>query len=416
MQTTRREFLRLGLGTSALVSCSPTVPLFLARTAGAAAPPAAGGNVLVVVELSGGNDGLNTVVPFKDDDYRKHRRLLQIAAGNVRKVDGRVGFHPALAGFEKLLQDGRLALVQSVGYPNPNRSHFESMAIWHTGKLKPAAQSGGWLARALDAGKAPGGDASALHVGATVLPQALTGGGRQVPSLTDLEQFRRRLGVPEAAGARGQRAALDRLLAEQRGKAGSLLEFVEQSSTLTYASSARLEGVAKAAKGAPGPANVFSLGRRLNLIAQLIKAGLSTSIYYTELGGFDTHSHQLATHDQLLRELGGSLLTFCDDLKKAGLGRRVLVLVFSEFGRRLRENASAGTDHGTAAPVFLLGGAVKAGVHGPYPDLQDLADGDPKFALDFRRVYATLLEGWLGCPAEKVLGAKFPPLALLVKA
>jgi uncharacterized protein (DUF1501 family) len=201
-------------------------------------------------------------------------------------------------------------------------------------------------------------------------------------------------------------------LAERRGQPGSLLEFVEQSSTLTYASSARLEGV-KTAKGAPGVANVFSLGRRLNLIAQLIKAGLSTSIYYTELGGFDTHSHQLATHDLLLRELGGALQAFCDDLKKAGLERRALVLVFSEFGRRLRENASAGTDHGTAAPVFLLGGAVKAGVHGPYPDLQDLVDGDPKFAIDFRRVYATLLEKWLGCPADKVLGAKFEHVPVL---
>jgi uncharacterized protein (DUF1501 family) len=415
MHTTRREFLRLGLGTSALVSCSPTVPLFLARTARAAAPPAAGGNVLVVVELGGGNDGLNTVVPFKDDDYRKHRRLVQIPAASVRKIDSRIGFHPGLAGFEKLLQDRRLALVQSVGYPNPNRSHFESMAIWHTGKLDPASQTPGWLAGALDARKSPAGDAPALHIAPALVPQALTGGGRQVPSLVDLEQFRRRLGVPEAAGTREQRAALDRILAERRGKPGSLLEFVEQSSTLTYASSARLEGV-KATKGTSGVPNIFSLARRLSLIAQLIKAGLSTSIYYTDLAGFDTHSQQLTAHDFLLRELGGSLEAFCDELKQAGLERRVLVLVFSEFGRRLRENASAGTDHGTAAPVFLLGGAVKAGVHGPYPDLQDLSDGDPKFAIDFRRVYATVLEGWLGCPAQSVLGAKFQQLPLLEKA
>jgi uncharacterized protein (DUF1501 family) len=410
MQTNRREFLRLGLGTSALVSCSSTVPLFLARTARAAAPPAARGNVLVVVELTGGNDGLNTVVPFKDDDYRKHRPLLQLAARSVRKIDGRIGFHPGLDGFAKLLEDRRLALVQSVGYPNPNRSHFESMAIWHTGQLKPAGQTPGWLAGALELRKAPAGDAPALHVSTTIVPQALTGGGRQVPSLIDLEQFRRRLGVPEAAGAREQRAALDRVLAEQRGKPGSLLEFVEQSSALTYASSARLEGVVKEAPGSP---NQFSLRRRLNLIAQLIKAGLSTSIYYTELGGFDTHSRQLAQHDLLLRELGGSLQTFLDEMKKAGLDRRVLVLVFSEFGRRLRENASAGTDHGTAAPVFLLGGSVKPGVHGPYPDLQNLHDGDPRHAIDFRRVYATVLERWLGYTSGKVLGERFEPLPVL---
>jgi uncharacterized protein (DUF1501 family) len=412
MNTTRRDFLRLGLGTSALVSCSASVPLFLARTALAAAPGSARGNVLVVLELSGGNDGLNTVVPYTDDNYRKSRPRLQVAARSVLKIDGRVGFHPALRGFAKLLEERRLAVVQSVGYPNPNRSHFESMAIWHTGKLEPKGQTPGWLGRTLDVRKGPPGDAPALHVSRTLLPQALAGGGQQVPSLVSLEQFRRRLGLPEAGGAKEQRAALDSVLAERRGKPGSLLEFVEQSSALTYASSARLEGVRKGAKGPPYP-GLFGLGERLSLIAQLVKAGLGTSIYYTELGGFDTHSGQLGEHDRLLFGLGDALKAFLDDLKRASLDKRVLVLVFSEFGRRLRENGSGGTDHGTAAPVFLLGGSVKAGVHGPYPDLKNLVDGDPKHAIDFRRVYATVLESWLGCPSAKVLGEKFEALPLL---
>jgi uncharacterized protein (DUF1501 family) len=189
------------------------------------------------------------------------------------------------------------------------------------------------------------------------------------------------------------------------------LQFVERSATLTYTSSARLESLV--AGGATGYPEFYGLGQRLRLIGQLIKAGLSTSIYYTRLGGFDTHANQAGQHDNLLREMGASLQAFVKDMTDSGNGQRVVVMVFSEFGRRLTENASAGTDHGTAAPVFLLGSAVKSGLHGPYPNLRDLADGDPKFAIDFRRIYASLLDRWLGCPSDKVLGEKFEPLPVL---
>jgi uncharacterized protein (DUF1501 family) len=415
MRPTRRDLLRLGLGTSTLLACGASVPTFLANSAAALATEPvkdAKGRVLVALQLDGGNDGLNTVAPYADDQYVKLRPTLHLKANAVAKIDDRVGFHPALASFGKLLEDRQLAVVQNVGYPNPSRSHFESMAIWNTARRDARGDTPGWLARSLDEKPpAPGGDVPALHVSGELLPQALAGGQRHVPSLTSLEQFRRRLGVPESAGAAEQRAALDALAAEARGKPGSLLQFVERSAVLTYTSSARLEGVLT--DRAPGYPEGLGLARRLHLIAQLIKAGLTTSIYYTRLGGFDTHANQHGTHDGLLREMGLSLQAFLKDLNDAGDGKRVAVLVFSEFGRRLAENASAGTDHGTAAPVFLLGGAVKAGLHGPYPDLSDLADGDPKFATDFRRVYATLLDGWLKCPAEKVLGEKFEPVAAL---
>ena len=408
MRPTRRDFLR----SSALVSFSASVPLFLARSAFAAGKEARG-NVLVVVELTGGNDGLNTVVPFKDDEYRKHRPRLHIAARSVLKIDDCLGFHPALSGFARLLEDGRLAVVQSVGYPNPNRSHFASMAIWHTAKLAARTDAPGWIARLLDAkGVAPGGDVPAIHLSSEPAPQPQAG-GRHVPSLPSLEQFRRRLGIPESAGAAEQRAVLDRLAGREHGRPGSLLNFVENSASLSYESSARFEKVVASGVGADYPQS--GLARRLRVIAQLIKAGLTTSIYYTQLGGFDTHASQLGAHGGLLFELGSSLQAFLGDLIKSGDGERVAVLVFSEFGRRLAENASGGTDHGTAAPVFLAGPAVKAGLHGPYPNLRDLDDGDPKFAIDFRGVYATLLDQWLGCPAEKVLGAKFQPLPLLQK-
>ena len=184
---------------------------------------------------------------------------------------------------------------------------------------------------------------------------------------------------------------------------------------ITYASSARLERVHQdKTSSALGYPEFYGLARRLRLVSHLIKAGLSTAIYYTQLDGFDTHSGQLQRHTFLLRELSASLGAFLDDLEKSGESDRVLVLVFSEFGRRLAENASGGTDHGTAAPVFLLGRSVKPGLHGPYPDLSHLEDDDPRHAIDFRRIYATLLERWLEITPQSVLGEGFEPLPLLL--
>ena len=417
MDPTRREFLRLGLGTATLLACGTSVPTFLAHSASAlAAAPGAKNrdHILVVLELNGGNDGLNTVIPYRDEEYHKRRPRLHITEDRVHKIDDHVGLHPSLSELAKLLDREQLAIVQSVGYPNPNRSHFESMAIWQSAQLKPSADTPGWLARSLDLRPAtPSNDAPALHVGESLLPQALFGSQRQVPSLVSLEQFRRRLGVPESAGAAAQRMALDRISSQGRCEPGSLLQFIQRSAVVTYASSARLETLVQDQTASPAYPESFALARRLKLIAQLIKAGLTTSLYYTQLGGFDTHANQFFTHLTLLREVGDSLKAFLDDLNQTGDSQRVLVLVFSEFGRRLAENASGGTDHGTAAPVLLLGGGLKAGLHGPYPNLHDLEESDPKHAIDFRSVYATVLDGWLDCPSAKVLGEKFVHLPLL---
>ncbi len=321
MHPTRRDFLRLGFGSATLLACGSTVPAFLARSASVlAASPAkkSDGNVLVVVQLDGGNDGLNTVVPYKDPLYKKHRSRVNLAAAEgLRKIDDQIAFHPSLGGFAKLLEKRQLAIVQSVGYPNPNRSHFESMAIWHTGRLKPGAETPGWLARYLDHGKMnPGGDSPALHISDNLLPEALFGSQRHVPSLVSLEQFRRRLGVPETSGAAQQRAALDLLSSQESGEPGSLLQFVERSTLITYASSARLESVLNGKAAPTGYPDFYGLAQRLRLIAQLIKAGLTTSIYYTQIGGFDTHANQLGTHAGLMQEVGSSLQAFMDDLKE----------------------------------------------------------------------------------------------------
>jgi hypothetical protein len=226
---------------------------------------------------------LNTVVPYRDDAYRKARPKLQVAASEVRKIDDHVGFHPALEAFARLLEQHRLAIVQSVGYPNPNRSHFESMAIWQTARLNADKAAPGWLARAIDHRPAPQGDAPGLHIhDAFPLPQALAGGRQVIPSIARLEQFRRRLGVPEKAGPAAQVEALERLARQDRGAPGSLLQFVERCALITYASSARLEYLSQVnTSSASGYLEYYGLARRLRLIAQLIKAGLSTSIYYT---------------------------------------------------------------------------------------------------------------------------------------
>jgi uncharacterized protein (DUF1501 family) len=413
MLPNRRDFLCSG--APALLACGTAVPTFLASSAAvrAAAPPrAARDRVLVVVQLDGGNDGLNTIVPYRDSVYRKLRPTLRVPAERVHKIDGRVGLHPALVGLERLLQKGELAVVQGVGYPNPNRSHFESMAIWHTARLSGRDQAPGWLARYLDRGPVPGGDAPALYVHPGQVPQALAFGLRQTMALDDPSELRRYLGVPRGAGARAQQADLDAIARQEVGAQGSLLRFVSRTSLISYTSSARLEALSSEGP-ADGYPEVFGLARRLRLISRLLKAGLSTPIYYTQLRGFDTHGQQLATHPRLLQELGASLEAFLSDLRKSSLLGRVLVLVFSEFGRRLAENASGGTDHGTTGPVLLLGPGVRGGLHGTQPDLGDLADGDPRYGVDFRRIYAAVLEGWLGCPSRAVLGGDFKPLPVL---
>ena len=414
MNSTRREFLRLGLDSCTLLACGTTVPRFLARSA-LCRPGGdkATGRVLVVLELNGGNDGLNTVVPHGDDAYHRHRPRLQLASGSLHKVDDHIGLHPSLNGLSELLNHRRLAIVQGVGYPNANRSHFESMAIWQTATLQPDAHTTGWLNRGVGRRSSAGdGDGAAMHIGDAELPRALAGDALSVPSLTRLDQIVRYLGVPDRVGATAQRAALDRVAGLPRGAPGSHLQFVQRSQVVTYASSARIEEVLRGDKtGGSSEYPDFGLSQRLRLVAQLIKTGLSTSIYYVQLDGFDTHQNQLAAHASLLEELSQSIRAFFEDLARAGEESRVMLLTFSEFGRRLTENASRGTDHGTAAPVFLVGPGVRPGLHGPYPNLTDLEDGDPRHAVDFRRIYATVLDRWLGFPSRLVLGEDFAHLA-----
>ncbi|HEV3004059.1 MAG TPA: DUF1501 domain-containing protein [Pirellulales bacterium] len=392
------------------------MPALLLRSARAAAQQPAGGpgKILVVVQLSGGNDGLNTVVPYGDDGYGRNRIALRVPAEQVLKIDDHVGFHPQMEGFSKLMKAGRLAVVQGVGYPNPDRSHFRSMDIWHTAKPAVEDKRDGWLGRSIDAhaladtgARQAGQDVPALHLGPNQLPLALVSQQTPVPSVESLESFRLR-----TDGGALPLTSLGKLAEAARPDAPPLLEFLRRSTLSAYASSEQVQQVLKEERAAASYPD-FSLAQKLKHVAQLIDAGLSTRIYYVSLDGFDTHANQAAAHAALVNQLAASVAAFIDDLAARGQLDRVLVFSFSEFGRRVRENASLGTDHGTAAPVFLAGGLVAAGVIGEHPSLSDLdGEGDLKFHTDFRRLYATILDGWLSCPSQAVLGERFEPLPL----
>jgi uncharacterized protein (DUF1501 family) len=407
----RREFLGLA---STLLTTSATVPAFLERTAWAATrEPSSKDNVLVVLQLTGGNDGLNTVVPFTDHNYRRLRPKLHLADVKLHKLDARIGLHPNLAGFKRLYDEGLAGIVQSVGYPNPNRSHFDSMAIWNTAPddeqlrhRKASVASGGWIARAMDehsASRTVAPSIRAMRVGTGEIPRALLGCRVPVPSLASLAKLKHRAGLLDRGGVERQVAAWQ----EGASVAGNpLLQAAIQSSVAVHATARQIE-LLKSVDDRQGRYPQNDLADRLRVIAQLIRAGLATSIYYTELDGFDTHRSQLLRHANVLQTVGGALEAFVKDLRTVAPSRPVLVLVFSEFGRRLAENASEGTDHGTAAPVLLAGTGVIPGVHGPSPDLENLIDDDPVFAIDFRRVYATILDRWLGVSSERILKQRF---------
>jgi uncharacterized protein (DUF1501 family) len=408
----RRDFLKSTLAASSLVSMgAATVPLFVARSANAVDETRSNGRILVVIQLLGGNDGLNTVIPHGMDGYGKGRRALRIPTAQIAKITPEIGLHPSCGRMSKLLDEGKLSVVQGVGYPNPDRSHFRSMEIWETARPDAGALETGWLGRALDAHPTPvGGDVAALNVGARRLPLALRAKSAEVPSLESLEQYRLQLSGDDAK-RRAAQAALDDVARVERPSDDPLLGFMRRSTLAAYDSSKRLEQLAKPKSGGASYPD-FALAKRLELVARIIKAGFGTRIYYTSQDGYDTHANQLGSHAALLTELSDSLGAFHDDLKSAGLADRVAILTFSEFGRRVAENASAGTDHGAAAPVFVVGPVKQAGLIGAHPRFDDLDDGDLKHHTDFRAVYATLLQSWLGMPAEPILGPGFAPMDL----
>jgi uncharacterized protein (DUF1501 family) len=401
---TRRQFLNQTLKASSLVALGPVVPQFVARTAQAAAPGK--DTILVVLEMSGGNDGLNTVIPYADDLYHKYRPTLRRGKDAVIRLDDRVGLHSSMQGFQQLWEQGQLAVLQGVGYPNPNRSHFEAMDIWQSADPERRLKTG-WLGRANAEIKNSSGAVPLLHIGRDRLPLALEGAAGGAVSIHGRDSFRLDMAGGEVGRHSARRRLLEELSAPAEKTENDLAAFVQRRQVQTLTAVETLRELV-------GGGDILQLGdnlyQKLQLIAALIAKGFGTRIFYLSFSGFDTHAGQGPTHANLLSELASAINGFFRTLKGSCEDGRVRLMTFSEFGRRVRENDSRGTDHGAASCMFVAGPSVKGGVVGNHPSLSDLDAGDLKFHTDFRRVYATLLDSWLGCDSKAVLEAKWDHL------
>ncbi len=432
----RRDFVKSGIAGSTLLTFGSTAPGFLASTAQAAV--AGEDQILVVIELTGGNDGLNTVIPYGDDLYYKARPKLGIRPTSVLKFDDHIGLNPALRPMESLLKEGRVAAVQGVGYPNPNRSHFESMDIWHSADPTRKTKNG-WLGRSMNMLKMPEGHVPAFHISKQKLPLAMEGSGAGVPTLHPNKKFDIQLAGDPAAYQDKKSQGTDRLqpevdrenekykkrkqLIDELSGLGEedvneMFQFVRRTSVSTLSSIDQLREILKKDFRKPQGLAIYEnnqyvykregLYYEMQLVAQMIKAGFGTRVYYLAIDGFDTHSNQLTAHAQLLSQLAVAIQQFDAVLRQAGQRDRVLLMTFSEFGRRVKENGG-GTDHGAGSSMFVIGKGVKGGAVGEHPNLEKdkLNNGDLGFHTDFRQVYATILDKWLGCDSRRVLGGKF---------
>jgi len=404
MFPSRRDFLK----SSSLIAWGLSVPTFLGRTA-LAAPTSdkkgAKDTILVVIQLTGGNDGLNTVVPFSDPDYAKLRPTLKLPKDQLKKIDDSFGLHPSMTGLADLYQDKAMCIVQGVGYPNPNQSHFRSMDIWQAASTAKELTEG-WLGKSLKAIPST----PAFHLGGNneASPLALSGAPVRAPSITSLADFQLKTSSSSGGDAKDQKDIIEGS-SKPTGDKPSLLDFVQRTALSTYANSKRLQEVAKNYEPkATYPNN--ELGNKLKLAAQLIDADLGARIFYVSLDGFDTHANQLNAHAQLLTQVSGAMTALYKDLAARGHKDRVALMTFSEFGRRPYENGSKGTDHGAAAPMMIVGNKVKGGIIGKQPSLTDADFGNLKHHTDFRQVYAAVLDQWLGVSSKEVLGQEYKPV------
>ena len=386
MTTSRRDFLKLvGTTTGGLL----VVPKFLSAMPASGLYPgyAADRNVLIVIQLNGGNDGLNTFIPFDSPQYYDFRKAIAIPKAQViQAAAGGMGWHPAMSGFAEIQQAGHLSVIQNVGYPNPNRSHFRSIEIWQTASAANEYLTTGWLGRYLDATCAPTDVLGALNLDNIDNP-SLIGTDSHALTMQDPQRFERLL-----KGLNERR--------EDASNENPNLDFVRKLMIGSFEGSDQIaKALEKSGEAAPNYPR-HPLAQNLQWMARMIKGGLATPVYYTGLGSFDTHSNQLGKQKALLTELSASVKAFYDDMLAANLLDQVTVMIFSEFGRRVKDNGS-GTDHGTAAPVFVIGGRNAGKIVGFNPDFDTLVQGDLQHQHDFRSVYASILQEKLGVDPVK---------------
>jgi uncharacterized protein (DUF1501 family) len=399
-------------------AAQPTAPAAMetapatAATAGTsgttASPTPIGQRTLVVVQLSGGNDGLNAVVPYGNGLYYQLRPQIGIAANQVLHLNDQVGLHPNLKSFKTLYDQKQLAIIQGVGYPNASRSHFRSMEIWHTARPDLSMPNQGWLGAFMSevykVGESP---FQCVNFGSSV-PQALLTEHAPVAALQDTSSFQflvdKRLPTMKDPLLKtfGQ-------VYTKPAKKTPALELVANTWDTTSHGVQVLAGMSEKYQPATQyPNNPF--GKTLQQVAQMLASDVGTRVFYVQLGGFDTHANEKPAHANLMSQLADSLAAFQADLEGHGRADQVLTMGFSEFGRRVKENGSQGTDHGAAGPMFVLGKNVKGGLYGDDPDLNNLEDGDLRHTVDFRSVYATVIEDWLGAPSRDVLGGSYDRL------
>ncbi|MCE9594073.1 MAG: DUF1501 domain-containing protein [Planctomycetes bacterium] len=367
--------------------------------------------VLLLVQLTGGNDGLSTIVPFGDDAYYAARPSLALAKKDVLAFDDYKGLHGSLVGLRKVFDGGKLAIVEGVGYPNPVRSHFKSYEIWHTADVRGRVAGEGWIGKLGDVAWSDGVDPNlVVHVGANV-PYSLESKSHPAVAFVNPASYRW-AGAKEDLDAYGKMGE-DRAKDEKPiGEKDANLDYLRRVVADARASSQKIRAaVAHYTTTIEYPDD--ALGGALRDVAALANGGLGTRVLSVELSGFDTHTNQRNRHDQLMRQLDRALAALIADLERSDAGKNVVGLVFSEFGRRVKENGSRGTDHGVAAPVFVFGSRVKGGLYGKHPSLDDLDAGDLRHSVDFRSVYATLIERWIGVESAKVLGASYPTIPFL---
>ena len=401
---TRRDFMK----HAAVVSAIGVAPQFLTQTVLAASHGIKGfsnDRVLVVVQLGGGNDGLNTLVPYADDAYYRARPRLGLKEDRLIKINDELAFNNRLEGLMRLYDSGQLAIIQGVGYPNPDRSHFRSMEIWHTASGSDAYLGTGWVGRYFD-----------HYCSGSARPQVGIALGKERPQAFDSEEgygvaFENpaSFGWQPGVGADTE-ANFAKLNAASRDK-GSNIDFLRHVTSNAILSSREVKEAAGRVRRSRGGRR--QMGPELETAASLIRSGLDTRIYFVSASGFDTHANQAGQHDYLLERVSTALADFQERLREDGTADRVTIMVFSEFGRRVRENQSGGTDHGTAAPMFLIGDNVRPGLHGAYPSLHDLNEGDLKHTVDFRQVYASVLEDWFEVDSKPILNGKFDTLDLI---
>lgn len=392
----RKEFIHL----SALATTALMVPEFLQAAARNSVMPVTG-KKLVVIQLSGGNDGLNTIVPYTNDIYYQNRPTIAISKENVLKLNDSLGINNVMSGFKELYDVGQMAILNNVGYPNPDRSHFRSMDIWHSASHANEYLTTGWIGRYLDATcKGCAMPTGAIEIDDT-LSLALKGNDVKGMAMKDVARFHNlakqtaTFNNPTFAGNNSNLNYLYKTLAEANAGAEYLLEKSKvHKSKASYPQT--------------------MLGKDLKTIAELLTSGADTSVYYTSHTGFDTHAAQVGQQNKRLQELSEAVTVFVNDLKANNKFDDVCIMIFSEFGRRVKQNAANGTDHGTANNVFIIGNRLKQkGIITENPDLATLDAGDLVFKTDFRSIYSTLLNKWLGADDKRILGGTFETLNFL---